>query len=145
MSTINTHMNKMECYACHDTWALQCYGCHVKVDDSGGKMGFDWTEAGHIHGRRDRNRAGEQGYECAIPGETTEQRSYMRWEDPILGVNGEGRVTPIVPGCQISVTVVDGDGVGQRGSHRRHRTGRSTEADPNGARGMRKGCCDVFP
>lgn len=110
MSTVSPHLKKMECYACHDTWAPQCYGCHVKVDYSGGKQGFDWTEAGHIHERSDRNGAGEQGFDCAIPGKTTEQRSYMRWEDPILGVNGEGRVSPIVPGCQVSVTVIDGDG-----------------------------------
>lgn len=110
MCTVAKHMNRMECYACHDTWAPQCYGCHVKVDYSAGKTGFDWTEAGHIHKRSDRNGAGEQGYDCAIPGKTTEQRSYMRWEDPILGVNGEGRVTPIVPGCQASVTVVGADG-----------------------------------
>ena len=110
MSTVTPHMNKMECYACHDTWAPQCYGCHVKLDYSGGKTGFDWTEAGHIHERTDRNGAGEQGYKCIIPGKTTEQRSYLRWEQPILGVNGEGRVTPIIPGCQVSVTVIDSDG-----------------------------------
>ena len=110
MCTVDKHMDRMECYACHDTWAPQCYGCHVKVDFSDGKTGFDWTKAGHIHESDDRNGAGEQGYAAAIPGKSTEQRSYMRWEDPILGVNGEGRVTPIVPGCQTSVTVIDADG-----------------------------------
>ena len=34
----------------------------------------------------------------------------MRWEDPALGVNGEGRVTPIIPGCQTSLTVIGKDG-----------------------------------
>lgn len=110
MSGVAAHMKKMECYACHDTWAPQCYGCHVKVDYSGGKKGFDWTEAGHVHARSDPRGASEQGYDCAIPGQTSEQRSYMRWEDPILGVNGEGRVSPIIPGCQVSVTVIDADG-----------------------------------
>jgi hypothetical protein len=43
-------------------------------------------------------------------GSTTENRSYLRWEDPVLGINGEGRVSPIVPGCQQITTVVGPDG-----------------------------------
>ena len=27
-----SHLESMECYACHSRWAPQCYGCHVKVD-----------------------------------------------------------------------------------------------------------------
>jgi hypothetical protein len=59
MSTVTTHMDKLECYTCHDTWSPHCYGCHVKVDYSSGKTGFDWTEAGHIHQRSDRTGSGE--------------------------------------------------------------------------------------
>jgi hypothetical protein len=46
----------------------------------------------------------------AIPGVVDEQRSYTRWEEPILGVNGEGRVSPIAPGCQVAITVIGADG-----------------------------------
>jgi len=112
MAEIGLHIGKMECYTCHASWVPQCYGCHVKIDFSGGKTCFDWLGAGHRHGRRPECRAdrGETGYDTVIPGEIEEQRSYLRWEDPILGVNGERRVTPIAPGCQPSITVIGADG-----------------------------------
>ena len=72
---------------------------------------FDWLAAGRKH--QDPEHAadrGESGYDTMIPGKVTEQRSYLRWEDPMMGVNGEGRVTPMAPGCQPSVTVIGEDG-----------------------------------
>ena len=111
MDTIRPHVRKMECYTCHAAWAPQCYGCHVKIDYSQGKTCFDWLGAGHRH-RRPECAAdrGESQYEMMIPGEVEEQRSFLRWEDPPMGVNGEGRVTPLAPGCQPSITVVGPDG-----------------------------------
>jgi len=44
------------------------------------------------------------------PGKVDETRSYLRWETPILGINGEGRVSPLMPGCQVVTTVIDKDG-----------------------------------
>ncbi len=105
------HIEKMECYTCHATWAPQCYGCHVQVDYSDGKQGFDWVRAGQIY---DEN--GETAESCerlgkpVIPGKVKEGRSYLRWENPVLGINGEGRVTPIIPGCQQITTVIGEDG-----------------------------------
>jgi len=111
MCAVNLHMNTMECYACHASWAPQCYGCHVNIDYSGGKSSFDWVAAGHQHTRPDHAAdPGEQGYDTFMPGKIKEQRSYLRWEDPPLAVNGEGRVTPAMPGCQVSVTIVGPDG-----------------------------------
>jgi hypothetical protein len=52
----------------------------------------------------------EDSYDCYVPGTVSEQRSYLRWEEPMLGVNGEGRITPLAPGCQPSVTVIGKDG-----------------------------------
>ena len=49
MVQIGKHLEQMECYSCHDTWAPQCYGCHVKVDYSGGKKGVDWLAVAHAH------------------------------------------------------------------------------------------------
>jgi hypothetical protein len=43
-------------------------------------------------------------------GKTSENRSYLRWENPVLGINGEGRVSPIVPGCQQITTVISPEG-----------------------------------
>lgn len=105
------HVQTMECYSCHSSWAPQCYGCHVKVDFSEGKRSFDWVAAGQKHQESEHAAdPDEQSYETWLDGEITERRSFMRWEDPALGVNGEGRISPIVPGCQVSVTVIGEDG-----------------------------------
>jgi hypothetical protein len=111
MDNVKMHMNKMECYACHASWAPQCYGCHVKIDYSGGKKSFDWIAAGSRH--KDGKYAadtGEAGYNSFMPGKVNETRSYLRWEEPPLAINGEGRVTPVMPGCQVSATVIGQDG-----------------------------------
>jgi len=65
-----------------------------------------------------------------------ESRGYLRWEDPILGINGEGRVTPLIPGCQVVYTVI-----GPNGESLAHnvigRTPPNTEgAGPEGQRGL---------
>jgi hypothetical protein len=43
-------------------------------------------------------------------GKTSENRSYLRWENPVLGINGEGRVSPIIAGCQQITSVIAPDG-----------------------------------
>ncbi|WP_419192675.1 multiheme c-type cytochrome [Kolteria novifilia] len=120
MGGVAKHLDRMECYACHSSWTPQCYGCHVKVDFSQkhkcpecleSLKGFDWVAAGRKHEEKDhRADRGEEGYDTIIPGKVTEQRSYLRWEEPMLGINGEGRVTPLAPGCQPSVTIIGEDG-----------------------------------
>lgn len=121
MSGVASHLQEMECYSCHASWTPQCYGCHVKIDFSQkdkcpecneSKENFDWVAAGRRHMDPDhRTDRGESDYtDLMIPGKITEQRSYLRWEQPMLGVNGEGRVTPLAPGCQPSVTIIGADG-----------------------------------
>ncbi len=120
MKGVAKHLDRMECYTCHASWTPQCYGCHVKVDYSQKDKcpecsesleGFDWVAAGRMHEEpQHRNDRGEAGYDTMIPGKVTEQRSYLRWEEPMLGINGEGRVTPLAPGCQPSVTIIGEDG-----------------------------------
>ncbi len=111
MDSVILHLNKMECYSCHATWAPQCYGCHVKIDYSDGKKSFDWVAAGQRH-KENKHTAdvGEANYNTFIPGKVQETRSYLRWEAPPLAINGEGRVTPVMPGCQVSATVIGEDG-----------------------------------
>ena len=110
MVHIGKHIDTMECYTCHTQWAPQCYGCHVKIDYSKGHQSFDWVAAGHEHERPEyRTKKGEQGLpkeRTMIPGHSSETRSYLRWENPPLGNNGEGRVTPLIPGCQVSATII---------------------------------------
>ncbi|NPA03973.1 MAG: cytochrome C, partial [Epsilonproteobacteria bacterium] len=111
MVLVGKHLKSMECYSCHDTWAPQCYGCHVKVDYSKGKKGVDWLAVAHAHDLHgtDASKRGELR-KFLIDGEVTETRSYLRWEDPILVRNGEGRIAPSIPGCQTVVTVIGRDG-----------------------------------
>ncbi|WP_373003936.1 multiheme c-type cytochrome [Sulfurimonas sp.] len=110
MDVIEPHTTKMECYTCHATWAPQCYGCHVKIDYSGGKQNPDFLKASHdkdIHGTTGGMRDLKK---YLVPGQVTETRSYLRWEDPALAQNGEGRVSPVVPGCQTTITVIGKEG-----------------------------------
>jgi RNase P subunit RPR2 len=120
MKGVASHLNRMECYTCHSSWTPQCYGCHVKIDYSqkdkcpecnDSLRAFDWVAADWLH-QEDEHSAdrGEAGYDTYIPGKVTEERSYTRWEEPMLGINGEGRVTPLAPGCQPSVTIIGEDG-----------------------------------
>ncbi len=90
MDQIAAHINRLECYTCHDTWVPQCYGCHVKIDYSKGQEEPDWLAMAHdhdIHGATGGMRKSDRSY--LIPGKVTETRSYLRWENPPLVQNGE--------------------------------------------------------
>ena len=111
MSRVSKHMDSLECYACHADWAPQCYGCHITVDYSKGKTDIDWIR--NANSRRPNgltvdNDLGTNG--LPGPGKVSETRSYLRWETPVLGINGEGRVSPMMPGCQVVTTVIDAQG-----------------------------------
>ncbi|MCG8614764.1 MAG: hypothetical protein MI802_01000 [Desulfobacterales bacterium] len=113
MAGVDRHMERMECYACHGAWAPQCYGCHVSLDYSDTKVtGTDWVSVSN----REKELAKtskplpEKRVDVEIPGDIREQNGYMRWENPILGFNGEGRVSPLIPGCQVVYTVIGRDG-----------------------------------
>jgi len=111
MGRVERHMENMECYACHADWAPQCYGCHITVDYSEGKTDIDWINNANARGEdglTPDNVLGTNGLTSA--GKVSETRSYLRWEEPTLGINGEGRVSPLMPGCQVITTVIDKDG-----------------------------------
>jgi hypothetical protein len=68
----------------------------------------DWISSGSERkedGSTAESPLGTKGIQS--PGKVFETRSYLRWEDPVLGINGEGRVTPLMPGCQVVYTVID--------------------------------------
>jgi len=112
MTQISSHLDNMECYACHADWVPQCYGCHITVDYSEGKTNVDWIHNANARdpetGLTPDDALGTNGLHGI--GKVSETRSYLRWEEPILGVNGEGRVTPMMPGCQVITTVIDKEG-----------------------------------
>ena len=111
MAAVGRHMESMECYACHADWAPQCYGCHITVDYSMNKTDIDWIKTANT--RSDNGLTADYPYGTnglRSEGKVTETRSYLRWETPILGINGEGRVSPMMPGCQVITTVIDKNG-----------------------------------
>jgi len=110
MDSISSHTENMECYTCHATWAPQCYGCHVKIDYSKGKQNPDYLKASHDHDIHGKTGGMKDMRKYLVDGAVTESRSFMRWEDPPLVQNGEGRVSPAVPGCQTTITVIGKDG-----------------------------------
>ncbi len=113
MSRVKKHNESLECYACHASWVPQCYGCHVQMNYGKDKKGkpyhdTDWIASGskrNPDGSTAESALGTKGIQS--PGKAFETRSYLRWEDPVLGINGEGRVTPLMPGCQVVYTVID--------------------------------------
>jgi len=104
MSTVHGHIEKMECYACHATWAPQCFGCHMQYDRR--VEGTDWiTTSKNVNPETGRQTVtGEHG------DLSFDNRSFMRWESPILGVNYRGKVSPLAPGCQVFYTFIDEEG-----------------------------------
>ena len=110
MDSIPAHTDKLECYTCHATWAPQCYGCHVKIDYSGGKQNPDYLKASHDQDIHGATGGMKNIKEYLVDGQVTETRSFLRWEDPALSQNGEGRISPTIPGCQTTITVIGKDG-----------------------------------
>ena len=116
MSKIKKHAESLECYACHASWVPQCYGCHVSVDygkDQKGKHyeATDWVASGSLRnpdGSTAESLLGIKG--ILSPGKIRESRAYLRWEEPILGINGEGLVSPLMPGCQVVYSVKSREG-----------------------------------
>jgi ferredoxin len=71
-------------------------------------QGIDWVASGNAkkkNGQTAESVLGSGGIKSA--GKPYETRSYLRWEDPVPGIGGEGRVSPLMPGCQITYTVIN--------------------------------------
>ena len=81
---------RMECYACHSRTVVQCYGCHTTYDKT--KPGMDYVKG------------------VATPGRFSEKEDYRMLYPFPLALNQRGRISPVTPGCQTFVTVVEPDG-----------------------------------
>ncbi len=88
---------RVSCEACHSTWVPQCYGCHVRRDDS----------QTHL----DKLSLKE------TPGRWEEGRSYIRYQEPMLAVWGD-KIVIVTPGCQDIVSVYDEHGELTQGFNR---------------------------
>lgn len=110
MDRISTHTEDMECYSCHAPWAPQYYGDHVKIDYSEGKQDIDYLAASHDQDVQGTTGGMRDLKQYLIDGQVTETHAYLRWEDPALSQNGEGRISPTIPGRQSTITVIAKDG-----------------------------------
>ncbi len=108
MVSIPKHMESLECYACHSTWAAQYYGYKYVIDYT--RQSIDWLKSPE-QADKDGTTADYHGRHAMQQGAPTYgDYSHVRWENPPLGINGEGRVTPLVGVIQTVSTVIDEDG-----------------------------------
>lgn len=108
MVAVPEHMEKLECYACHSTWAAQYYGYKYVIDYT--KQSADWLDSPE-KAAKDGTTADYHRQPVMQAGAPTYgDYSHMRWENPPLGNNGEGRVTPLVGVIQTVGTVIGPDG-----------------------------------
>lgn len=89
--TIPGHMknikekNQLECSACHSLMVPQYYGYSFRRDDR--KVSpIDWVEG-----------TGEYSQPTLSIGDWSIDYAYLRWEDPVLGINTKGRVSVYLP------------------------------------------------
>jgi hypothetical protein len=87
--TIKGH-GRLECFACHSRTVVQCYGCHTRYDKRVPSMDF-------VRGEE-------------TPGSFSETEDYRTLYPFPLALNQRGRISPVTPGCQTFVTVVEADG-----------------------------------
>ncbi len=87
--TIAGH-ERMECHACHSRTVVQCYGCHTLYD----RQDYGWD---FIAGRM-------------TPGAFSETEDVRTLYPFPLALDRDGRISPVTPGCQTFVTVIDSAG-----------------------------------
>jgi hypothetical protein len=85
---------RMACASCHSRTVVQCYGCHTQYDRR--RAGWDF-----VKGRE-------------TEGEFSETEDHRRLYPFPLALDDRGRISPVTPGCQTFVTVVDPDGTRSR-------------------------------
>lgn len=105
------HLETMECYACHATWAPSYLGYTYKIDYSGGNSMVDWIESSaKINPDGTSADADGKSFVMQQGAPTQGAYSHARWEEPVLGINAEGRVTPLVGVIQTTGTVINEKG-----------------------------------
>lgn len=81
---------RLECYSCHSRAVPQCYGCHTTYDKE--QTGYDFIKG------------------ADTPGAFSETEDYRMLHPFPLALNQRGRISPVTPGCQTFVTVIEPDG-----------------------------------
>jgi len=82
--------DRLTCTACHSRTIVQCYGCHTQYDKTGSQIDF-------IKGQETQ-------------GQFTETEDYRTLYPFPLALNQKGNISPVTPGCQTFITMVEADG-----------------------------------
>jgi hypothetical protein len=85
-----TGHGRMECYTCHSNTVVQCYGCHTTYD------------------KTEKMTDLIKGQETL--GAFSEKEDFRTLFPFPLGVNQRGKISPVTPGCQTFLTVIDEKG-----------------------------------
>ena len=85
-----SHTDKLECWTCHTSWRLSCFGCHVVQDD-------------RLPGR-DR-QSGE-----IVDGNVRGLREWYAIDLFVLGTNHRGMIDSLCPSMQIFIDYTNADG-----------------------------------
>lgn len=107
MVAVGKHLESLECYACHATWAPQYYGYKYVLDYT--RPSIDWLDSPEKILNDGTTADYHQQYVMQPGAPTLGDYSHVRWENPPLGINGEGRVAPLVGVIQTIATVVGSD------------------------------------
>ncbi|WP_430811799.1 MULTISPECIES: hypothetical protein [unclassified Carboxylicivirga] len=108
MVNVSTHINRLECYACHSTWAAQYYGYKYVIDYT--QSSIDWLYSAEDTDKHGTSADYRQRHVMQPGAPTYGDYSHVRWASPPLGINGEGRVSPLVGVIQTISTIIDTDG-----------------------------------
>lgn len=108
MVGVGAHMEKLECYACHATWMPQYYGYKFVIDYR--KQSIDWLASAENAKPNGSTPDHQKDYVKQDGAPVAGDYSHIRWENAPLGINGEGRVSPLVGVIQSVFTLIDKDG-----------------------------------
>lgn len=81
---------RLECYSCHSRSVPQCYGCHTTYDKE--LNGYDFIK------------------HAETTGAFSETEDYRMLYPFPLALNQRGRISPVTPGCQTFINVIEPDG-----------------------------------
>ena len=82
-----SHTDSMECWTCHTSWRMNCFGCHVSYTDEGGRQRFRNEQTGE--------------YMSAV---VRASRQYFDIDMAVLGVNQRGMIDTLRPSMQFFFT-----------------------------------------
>lgn len=83
MVGIPKHMESLECYACHSTWAAQYYGYKYVIDYT--QPSIDWLDSAEKAETDGTTADYNESHVMQKGAPTYGDYSHVRWENPPLG------------------------------------------------------------